>query len=122
MYQPAGKPSGGTSIVPSPRKPRPISPESTPIAGIRTRTGVDLASGVTPAAGVPALLRAGSAGVRTDGVRTDDGGAGSAAIDGRRVRPHRLEHPVPATAIVTSRTAAPALALDRTGRGRLHPW
>src|SRR5674476_821993 len=41
VYQPAGKPLGGTSSDPSARKPRSIRPESTPIAAIRTRTGVD---------------------------------------------------------------------------------
>src|SRR5665811_407426 len=51
VYQPAGKPLGGTSSDPSARKPRSISPESTPIAAIRTRTGVDLASGAASTAG-----------------------------------------------------------------------
>ena len=51
VYQPAGKALGGTSSDPSARKPRSISPESTPIAAIRTRTGVDLASGAASTAG-----------------------------------------------------------------------
>jgi hypothetical protein len=45
VYQPAGKPDGGTCSDPSTCNPSCISAESTPIAGIRTRTGVDLASG-----------------------------------------------------------------------------
>src|SRR5450756_3142262 len=48
VYQPAGKPPGGTSIVPSACSPRSISSESTPIAGICTRTGTERASGVAP--------------------------------------------------------------------------
>jgi hypothetical protein len=52
VYQPAGKPLGGTSSDPSARKPRSISPESTPIAAIRTRTGVDLASGTASTTGL----------------------------------------------------------------------
>src|SRR5674536_42226 len=48
VYQPAGKPPGGTSIVPSACRPSSISSESTPIAGICTRTGTERASGVAP--------------------------------------------------------------------------
>src|SRR5665647_2450617 len=48
VYQPAGKPSGGTSMVPSACSPSSISSESTPIAGICTRTGTERASGVAP--------------------------------------------------------------------------
>ncbi len=44
-YQPAGKASGGTSSVPLSCKPSPMSSESTSIAAIFTRTGVDLVSG-----------------------------------------------------------------------------
>src|SRR5450830_494078 len=43
VYQPAGNPLGGTSIVPSAFSPRSISGESTPIAGICRRTGFDFA-------------------------------------------------------------------------------
>ena len=51
VYHPAGKPAGGTSIVPSSCRPSSISVESTPIAGISRRTGADLPRGVAaPAA------------------------------------------------------------------------
>ena len=43
MYQPAGKPPGGTCIDPSARRPRAIKAESTPIEAICRRTGEDLA-------------------------------------------------------------------------------
>ncbi|OMQ15045.1 hypothetical protein A7K94_0212195 [Modestobacter sp. VKM Ac-2676] len=51
MNQPAGNPPAGTSIVPSACSPRSISSESTPIAGIRTRTGAD--SGSTAGSSAP---------------------------------------------------------------------
>ncbi len=50
VYQPAGNPVGGSCIVPSSCNPKPISAESTPIAGICTRTGTDRAiDATTPA-------------------------------------------------------------------------
>src|ERR1035438_3181932 len=42
VYQPAGKPPGGTCIEPSARRPSAIKVVSTPIAGICRRVGVDL--------------------------------------------------------------------------------
>src|SRR5450756_2087998 len=65
LYQPAGKPLGGTSKVPSGSNPSSISSVSTPIAGICRRIGVDLdrcgASGVgaTTGAGGAVLGEAG---------------------------------------------------------------
>jgi hypothetical protein len=51
VYQPAGKPLGGTSIDLSVRRPRGISAESTPITAIWRRTGMDLARYEVPGLG-----------------------------------------------------------------------
>src|SRR5450830_214205 len=72
VYQPAGNPLGGTSIVPSAFSPRSISGESTPIAGICRRTGLDFArwaasTGVGAATLGDGMLREGTLGDKTLG-------------------------------------------------------
>lgn len=102
MYQPAGKPPGGTSSVPSGINPRSIRAASTPITGILTRSGVDrlIASAGFTAAGV--TLRAVTVGPAT---------LGAAAADS-------LEQPEVATPIVARRAVAAGISPRRVRRGR----
>src|SRR5665811_2407292 len=81
VYQPAGKPSGGTSMVPSACRPSSISSESTPIAGICTRTGTERAIGVAPTQ-VGFAGEAGGAGARvsTTTVGRTAGGSGAPVL------------------------------------------
>jgi hypothetical protein len=95
VYQPAGKPDGGTCSDPSTCNPSCISAESTPIAGMRTRTGVDLDSGAA----------APEEGTRPD-AETDGVGAGAAL----------LEEPA-AMAMTANRAATRATTRERVRRG-----
>src|SRR5665648_472453 len=80
VYQPAGKPPGGTAMVPSACRPSAISSESTPIAGICTRTGSERASGVAPIQ-VGFAGEAGGAGARVSTtVGCAAGGAGAPVL------------------------------------------
>src|SRR5450631_2488148 len=109
VYQPAGKPLGGTSIDPSVRRPRFISAESTPIEVICRRTGADLAS---PAA-FPTRAAVGLAagGVQDSARLVAETGGGAAA-------PLRPEQPVAPMAAVAS-TATVAIVLQRARAGLL---
>src|ERR1035437_3155623 len=105
LYQPAGKPVGGTSKVPSGSTPSSISAVSTPIAGICRRIGVDLdrcgASGVGVATGV-GKAGVGKAGVGVPPVARAIGGTEGATSPRGQPTPTA----VPTTIMAT--TAAPA--------------
>src|SRR5450759_4074106 len=108
VYQPAGKPTGGTSIVPSAFNPSAISLESTPIAGICRRTGVDFdkcgawtTSGATTGGGT--ALGTTTLGATLVGAPSD--GAGAA--------PGSLEQPTAPTAM---RATASKVAVERIRR------
>src|SRR5665647_2738472 len=116
VYQPAGKPPGGTSKDPSARRPSFIRVESTPIALICRRTGNDLARwAALTTCGDMELAAGGDTGLGTGGdtgLGTGDGGAWLVAeTDGATVAPVWPEQPVIVTAIV-ARAATPAI----TGR------
>src|SRR5665648_269888 len=102
VYQPAGKPSGGTSMVPSACRPSSISSESTPIAGICMRTGTERAIGVAPTQ-VGFAGEAGEAGARVSTtVGRAAGGSGAPGLA-------PVVAPGP-PAVTTAATAAPTTA------------
>src|SRR5688572_27621010 len=94
VYQPAGKPSGGTSSEPSDCNPRSISPESTPMAGIPILTGVEAAIGAGPvvaasaAGGSMALVRATEGAVAGAGP-LEQAAVMTASATARPATPHR---------------------------------
>src|SRR5450756_2033290 len=105
LYQPAGKPLGGTSKVPSGSNPSSISSVSTPIAGICRRIGVDLdrcgASGVGATTGVGGV-GLGAAGLGAAPVARAIGGTDGATTS--RGEPT----PTAAPTTIMATTAAPA--------------
>src|SRR5450759_2564282 len=113
VYQPAGKPTGGTSIVPSAFNPSAISLESTPIAGICRRTGVDFdkcgawtTSGATKGSGT-------ALGTTTLGTAMV-----GAPIDGAGAAPRSLEQPTAPTPIIATRAAAATATRERVSHRR----
>src|SRR5665647_2150577 len=116
VYQPAGKPSGGTSMVPSAFRPSSISSESTPIAGICTRTGTERASGVAPTqAGFAG--EAGGAGARVSTtVGRAAGGSGAPVLaPGLAPGPPAVTMaPTTASSTTASSTTARAVPLAQT--------
>ena len=115
MYHPAGKPPGGTSIVPSFRNPRSISPESTPIAAICRWTGTDLAKCAAWAAGTDVARG-------TDVACDKDVGDGSTRlvpeIDGATATPVCPEQPAVMTVIATNDATTPGITGERARGGR----
>src|SRR5450830_1697808 len=111
VYQPAGKPTGGTSIVPSAFNPSAISLESTPIAGIVTRTGTDLDRCGAWTAGVATSLGATARGTTTLGAALV-----AAEIDRAGTAAGSLEQPTVPTPIIATRAAASTVAVERTRR------
>src|SRR5450759_4827385 len=105
VNQPAGKPLGGTCMVPSAFRPRSMSLESTPIAAICRRTGTDLDRCAAATTGGLAGLDD-RVGVGEDATEPDVAAGGGPAP---RVWP---EQPAVATAKMASRAAAPALTLE----------
>src|SRR5665811_112570 len=115
VYQPAGKPRGGTSRVLSFFSPRAIRSESTPIAAICRRTGTDLArcAGVTTrGTGTTGLV--GEADVATGFDAEADG------VTATTVSP---EQPAVPTAIVANNAPTAAITVERARRGpRFSTW
>src|SRR5659263_94229 len=113
VYQPAGKPTGGTSIVPSAFNPSAISLESTPIAGICRRTGVDFDKCAAWTAGVATSLGATARGTTTLGATLV-----GVPIDGAGAAPGSLEQPTVPTAIIATRAAAATATRERVSHRR----
>src|SRR5450756_414621 len=113
VYQPAGKPTGGTSIVPSAFNPSAISLESTPIAGIVTRTGTDLDRCGAWTAGVATSLGATARGTTTLGAALVP-----AEIDKAGTAAGSLEQPKVPTPIIATRAAATTATRERVSHRR----
>ena len=113
VYQPAGKPTGGTSIVPSAFNPSAISLESTPIAGIVTRTGTDLDRCGAWTAGVATSLGATARGTTTLGAALV-----AAEIDRAGTAAGSLEQPTVPTPIIATRAAATTATRERVSHRR----
>ena len=117
VYQPAGKPLGGTCMVPSAFKPRSISLESTPIAAICRRTGTDLGRFAAPTT----TGEGGGGGLF--GGEADDLTRVGVAAGGAPVTTVWAEQPAAPTTINASSAATPAVALKGDGRGsRFSLW
>src|SRR5450631_251946 len=100
VYQPAGKPLGGTCKDPSARNPRSINLESTPIASICRRTGTDLSM---DAAGT------------TRGTRATMGGADT---EGATAAPVPPEQPVAPKVVIVAKRATTITSFERAECGR----
>src|ERR1019366_3200861 len=108
VYQPAGKPLGGTCSDPSARSPRSINLESTPIAAICRRTGTDLSISAALTRVIGATLRGAE--------------MGGSEMGGATATPAGPEQPAAPMVIVANR-AATITTLERTRSGRrLTTW
>src|ERR1019366_3192576 len=107
VYQPAGKPLGGTCSDPSARSPRSINLESTPIAAICRRTGTDLSISATLTRVIGATLR---------GAAMGGSEMGGSEMGGTTATPAGPEQPAAPMVIVANR-AATITTLERTRSG-----